>query len=253
MRLAVPAKGHSRGPWQASWNHGYRVANHHGFTLVEMLVVLAIFGVVMAALYTIFVSSNRLYLAQEEVVGAQQEARTALEIIGRQVRMAGYIAEQNQVGGTDAISAAAWGGDYRLGIEEARVDAGAKITALAFKADLDGDGKTDAVRYVYYHGDHATPSRRNTVTCEIKTWSGGTWTSDTGEQLFLENIQNLVLTYQLADGTTTETPATLEDIRGVNINLTARTDKAVEPYQGGKGYRTRQLISNIQIRNLGLS
>jgi prepilin-type N-terminal cleavage/methylation domain-containing protein len=252
MRQSLLARPHSNSPWQGSWDHA-RVAKNHGFTLVEMLVVMAIFGLVMAGLYTVFVSSNRLYLAQEEIVGAQQEARTALEIIGRQIRMAGYIAEQNRIGGTDAISAAAWGGDYRYGIEQASVDAGAKITTLAFKADLDGDGKTDAVRYVYYHGDHPTASRRNTITCQIKTWSGGNWTSDTGEQLFLENIQNLVLTYQLADGSTTETPAKLEDIRGVNINLTARTGKAVEPYQGGKGYRTRQLISNIQIRNLGLS
>jgi prepilin-type N-terminal cleavage/methylation domain-containing protein len=253
MRRPLPAKGHSHGSWQVPRDRGRRVASQHGFTLVEMLVVLAIFGVVMGGLYTIFVSSNRLYLAQEEIVGAQQEARTALEIIGRQIRMAGCIAEQNQIGGTDPISAAAWGGDYRSGIEEGSVDAGAKITALAFKADLDGDGKTDAVRYVYYHGDHPTASRRNTITCQIKTWSGGAWTNDTGEQLFLENIQNLVLTYQLADGSTAETPAKLEDIRGVNINLTARTGKAVEPYQGGKGYRTRQLVSTIQIRNLGLS
>lgn len=252
MRRALLAKRHSYGPWRVSWDHGH-MAKNHGFTLVEMLVVMAIFGLVMAGLYTVFVSSNRVYLAQEEIVGAQQEARTALEIIGRQVRMAGCIAEQNRIGGADAISAAAWGGDYRFGIEAALVDAGAKTTALAFKADLDGDGKTDAVRYVYYHGDHPTASRRNTVTCQIKTWSGGAWINDTGEQLFLENIQNLVLTYQLVDGSATETPVKLDEIRGVNVNLTARTGKVVEPYQGGKGYRTRQLISTIQIRNLGLS
>jgi hypothetical protein len=33
----------------------------------------------------------------------------------------------------------------------------------------------------------------------------------------------------------------------------AQTAHAVEPYEGGKFVRTRQLISNIQIRNLGLS
>jgi hypothetical protein len=64
------------------------------------------------------------------------------------------------------------------------------------------------------------------------TWSGGAWAdpSGVGEQLFLENIQNLTLTYQMADGTTSTAPANL-----------------------GKFVRTRQLISNIQIRNLGLS
>jgi hypothetical protein len=87
------------------------------------------------------------------------------------------------------------------------------------------------------------------------TWSGGAWAdpSGAGEQLFLENIQSLTLTYQMADGTTSTTPANLEDIRGVVINLVAQTAHAVEPYEGGKFVRTRQLTSNIQIRNLGLS
>ncbi|MGD8686571.1 MAG: hypothetical protein PVH15_07350, partial [Syntrophobacterales bacterium] len=113
----------------------------------------------------------------------------------------------------------------------------------------------DAVQYVYYHGDHATASRRNTLYRETLTWSGGAWAdpSGVGEQLFLENIQSLTLTYQMADGTTSTAPANLEDIRGVVINLVAQTAHAVEPYEGGKFVRTRQLISNIQIRNLGLS
>ncbi len=135
------------------------------------------------------------------------------------------------------------------------MDAGSKTTTLAFKSDLDGDGSTDAVRYVYYHGDHATASLRNTLHREVLTWSGGSWTdlSLVGPQLFLENIQNLTLTYSMADGTTNVTPADLENIRGVIINLTAQTTIAVEPYEGGKGIRTRELISNIQIRNMGLS
>jgi hypothetical protein len=88
----------------------------------------------------------------------------------------------------------------------------------------------------------------------VQTWDGpsGGW-NGVGEQLFLENILNLTLTYQLADGNTDTAPADLEDIRGVIIRLTAQTSIEVEPYEGGKGFRSRELVSNIQIRNLGLS
>jgi prepilin-type N-terminal cleavage/methylation domain-containing protein len=228
---------------------------HRGFTLVELLVVIAIFSIVMGAIYSVFVRSNRVYISQEELVAAQQEARSALEILGREIRMAGLIAPNNQPGGFDMITAAAWAANPDSAIEIATVDVANRTTTLAFKSDLDDDGNTDAVRYVYYHSDHATASRQSTLSREALTWSGGAWAdpSVVGEQLFLENIQSLTLTYQMADGTTSTTPANLEDIRGVVINLVAQTAHAVEPYEGGKFVRTRQLTSNIQIRNLGLS
>ena len=226
-----------------------------GFTLLELLVVVAIFSIVMGGIYSVFVHSNRVYLSQEQVVAAQQEARSALDILGREIRMAGFIATNNQPGGFDLITASAWAGNADSAIEIAAVDDAAKITTFAFKSDLDGDGNTDAVRYIYYHSDHPTANRRNTLYREVLTWSGGAWADlgAVGEQLFLENIQSLTFDYQMVGGTTTTAPANLENIRGVIISLTARTAKEVEPYEGGKGFRTRELVSNIQIRNLGLS
>lgn len=227
-----------------------------GFTLVELLVVIAIFSIVMAGIYSVFVHSNRVYISQEEVVAAQQEARSALDILGREIRMAGFIAANNQPGGFDLITLAAWAGNADSAIEIAAVDDTAKTTTLAFKSDLDGDGNTDAVRYVYYHSDYATANRRNTLYREVLTWSGGAWVdlSGVGEQLFLENIQSLTFEYQMADGTPpTTAPANLDDIRGVVISLTAQTAIEVNPYDGGKRFRYRELVSNIQIRNLGLS
>jgi prepilin-type N-terminal cleavage/methylation domain-containing protein len=231
-----------------------------GFTLVELLVVLAIVSIVMGGIYSVFIRSNRVYISQEEVVAAQQEARSALDILGREIRMAGFIADNNKKGQSGQITAAAWAGNAESAIEIAEVDDIAKTTTLAFKSnldgadtDLDGNDDTEAVRYVYYHSDHADPNRRNTLTREVLTWNGGWSNLSGGAQLFLENIQSLTLTYQLVDGTTNTSPADLKDIRGVVISLTAQTRIAVEPFEGGKGIRTRQLISNIQIRNLGLS
>jgi len=216
----------------------------------------------MTAIYSVFVRANRVYISQEEVVAAQQEARSALDILGREIRMAGLFAANNQPGGFDLITAAAWAANPDSAIEIATVDVvTTKTTTLAFKSnldgtdsDLDGDDDTEAVRYVYYHSDHPDASRRNTLTREVLIWNAGWYDpSGVGAQLFLENIQSLILTYQMADGSTNTAPANLEDIRGVVINLVAQTAHAVEPYEGGKFVRTRQLISNIQIRNLGLS
>jgi prepilin-type N-terminal cleavage/methylation domain-containing protein len=247
-----------------SWNRqtGYGASFRcQGFTLVELLVVLAIVSIVMAGIYSVFVRSNRVYISQEEVVAAQQEARSALDILGREIRMAGFIAANNKTGGLDPIFAPAWAGDPGSAIEIAEVDDIGKTTTLAFKSnldgtdsDLDGNDDTEAVRYVYYHSDHADASRQNTLTREVLIWNAG-WSDPSGEgaKVFLENIQDLTLTYQMADGSTSASPTDLEDIRGVVISITAQTNIAVEPYEGGKDIRTRQLTSNIQIRNMGLS
>ena len=227
-----------------------RLHRCQGFTLVELLVVMAIFSIIMGGIYSVFVRSNRVYISQEEIVAAQQEARSALDILGREIRMAGFIAADNKIGGADPINLPAFAGSANSAIEIATV--GVDTTTLAFKSDLDGDGNTDAVRYIYYHSSHPNASRQNKLYREVMTYNGG-WNVPIGEQLFLENIRNLTFTYQMVDGTTDPAPANLDDIRGVVINLEAQTTIAVEPFEGGKRVRTRQLTSNIQIRNLGLS
>jgi len=260
MKRGLRQKSVERSPSKGNMPTWIRSLHCQGFTLVELLVVLAIVSIVMGGIYSVFIRSNRVYISQEEVVAAQQEARSALDILGREIRMAGFIAANNKIGGLDPIFAPAWAGSADSAIEIAAVDDTNKTTILAFKSnldgtdtDLDGNDETEAVRYVYYHSDHADSGRQNTLTREVKLWNGG-WTDVSGgEQLFLENIQDLTLTYQLADGTTSVNPSNLEEIRGVVIDITAQTSSAVEPFEGGKAIRTRQLISNIQIRNLGLS
>ncbi|MBW2645857.1 MAG: prepilin-type N-terminal cleavage/methylation domain-containing protein, partial [Deltaproteobacteria bacterium] len=65
--------------------------NNAGFTLVELLVALAISACVMTAICSIYVSSDKVYTAQNQVVRAQQDARAGLDILGREIRMAGFI------------------------------------------------------------------------------------------------------------------------------------------------------------------
>lgn len=234
----------------------YLPCSRMGFTLVELLVVVAISGIVMGGIYTVFVRSNRVYISQDEVVAAQQEARSTLEILGREIRMAGLIAEQNQADGTYPISTGAWGGTSGAAIEVAVEDAATKTTTLAFKVDLvESDNQTDAVRYVYYWSDYAadTTKRRNLYR-QSKMWDGpsNSWTNDTGERLFLKNIDGLTLNYELADETQSTSPADPDDIRGVEVRVTAQTEHEVEPYEGGKGFKKRTLSSCIEIRNTGL-
>lgn len=61
-----------------------------GFTLVEVLVVVAIMAIVAGAIYGVFQSSNRTYVVQDQVVAMQQDARYGLKYVAEQAMMAGY-------------------------------------------------------------------------------------------------------------------------------------------------------------------
>ncbi len=71
--------------------HKKQSANlQHGFTLVELLVAMAMAVIVMAALYSTFKSQQDTYVNQEVVAEMQQNLRAALYMMARDIRIAGY-------------------------------------------------------------------------------------------------------------------------------------------------------------------
>lgn len=60
-----------------------------GITLIELLVGLIICGIVVAAIYRLFIAQTKAYTVQDQVVEIQQNVRSAMEILLRDLRMAG--------------------------------------------------------------------------------------------------------------------------------------------------------------------
>ena len=64
--------------------------NKKGVTLIELLVALVIGGIVVAGIYRVFIAQSKAYSIQDQVVEVQQSIRSAMEILLRDLRMAGY-------------------------------------------------------------------------------------------------------------------------------------------------------------------
>jgi prepilin-type N-terminal cleavage/methylation domain-containing protein len=64
--------------------------NKRGVTLIELLVALVIGGIVVAGIYRVFIAQSKAYTVQDQVVEVQQNIRSAMEILLRDLRMAGY-------------------------------------------------------------------------------------------------------------------------------------------------------------------
>jgi len=65
-------------------------SNQRGFTLIELMVALVLSFILIGAIYQAFVSQQKAYTIQDQVAEAQQNARMALNILLRDIRMAGY-------------------------------------------------------------------------------------------------------------------------------------------------------------------
>ncbi len=95
-----------------------------GFTLLELLIAMAIFSIAMTTLFSVFASQNKSYTTQIQVVDMQQNARAALYIMEREIRMAGYLGFN-----TTALAQ----GTSNAGITVAQSN------QLRFSMDIDGD------------------------------------------------------------------------------------------------------------------
>jgi type IV pilus assembly protein PilW len=69
---------------------GNQLHGSDGFSLIELMVAIAIVGIVLIALAATFQRSGRLYTTQNVSASLQEEVRAAVEIMAREIRMAGY-------------------------------------------------------------------------------------------------------------------------------------------------------------------
>jgi type IV pilus assembly protein PilW len=57
---------------------------------MELMIAMALGGIVMTVLMTTFLSQHQVYLAQDQVVEMQQNARVAMDMLEQDIRSAGY-------------------------------------------------------------------------------------------------------------------------------------------------------------------
>lgn len=67
------------------------LTNRRGFSLVELMVVVAIFGVVATVILDLYINVQRSTVSSEEVVEVQQGMRIALEQVSRDIQLSGFL------------------------------------------------------------------------------------------------------------------------------------------------------------------
>ncbi|RLB04962.1 MAG: hypothetical protein DRG83_03635 [Deltaproteobacteria bacterium] len=70
-----------------------------GATLIELLVALFISAILVAGIYSLFITQQRSYSVQDQVAAVQQDARAAITLMARELRMAGFLTGPGSSGG----------------------------------------------------------------------------------------------------------------------------------------------------------
>ena len=112
-----------------------RMYKNKGFTLIELMIAMAVGSIIMAAIYSTYQAQQRSYTTQQLAVEMQQNIRAAMTLIKREIRMAGY--DPAETSGAGILSAA---GDF-----------------IEFSMDMDGNGviagTDESLTYGFTTGD----------------------------------------------------------------------------------------------------
>jgi type IV pilus assembly protein PilW len=198
---------------------------NEGFTLVELLVSMAIGLIVLSAVYSTYTTQQKSYVLQEQVASMQQNLRAAMYFIVREIRMAGCDPT----------------GDALAGIT------GAGPTSISFTRDIrSSDDLTD------HTADGDTNDTGESITYQFVD-SDGDGVNDRitrNNQALAENIDALDFVYLNASGTVLDddgngnVTTNIPSIVSVQVTVVARTGR------GDRGYTNQQTFSNRQGRPL---
>lgn len=221
-----------------------------GFTLVEILVALALASLVMTAVYSTYMIQHKAYVTQDQVAAIQQNLRAAMYMMELDFRMAGYDPEEKANSGL---------------IVDTTDDDATDSDSISFTYVVGDDGVTeDTVTYRLYDTDNDGDS-------------------NLGRKLNNETIQPMAehidaLDFVYYDGADNEIDVTaggnVNDIRVIEVTMVARayrwdpdyTDNkaytnalgeiiynvGVHGYPHEENYRRRTMTKKIRGRNLGL-
>ncbi len=194
--------------------------NEQGFTILELVVGLAISLILMGIAVKIFLVQQKAYNVQGQLSEMQQNIRAATDMIVRETKMAGYNPTALPFVGIGNNSSA---------------------TSIQIFADYDGTdttGPNEDITYKYY-GDPDFQIKRKGST-------GGSF------QPLAENITGFTVLYFDATGPPDIGTSTPADIRQIQITVTGRTAK-VDPDRkrvDGVGYRYGTLTTFVTPENL---
>jgi len=187
-------------------SHGGAIRSSAGFTMMEMMMVVAIMSIAFGTIYKSFEHINRSTTTENVKAGVQQRVRIAVDFMVQDIRLAGL----NPLESPD------------IGIQDADPDS----IRFTMDANFDGDDD-DTFEDITYAFNSANGSLMQT--------------NHLGSEVLIDNVTNLNFTYL---DTADQTTSNKDDIRSVIISLTMQRP-AGRDEEISRTYTTRVRCRNL--------
>jgi len=193
-----------------------------GFTAIELLISLAILAISMTSVYNLYMSFIRMQTSESVKIKVQQSARSSLDMMVRDIRMAGL----------DPAVTHAFGLTAPLTAQRIRFTADRDMDGLLDEPnEADGIQESDLEQMAYeYNGADRIEM--------ILYQSDGT---EEMRATLVENVSALTFSFLDADAAPT---SNAEDVRSVEISMT------IQRFSGRGSPVSRTLIKRVKCRNL---
>jgi len=190
---------------------------YRGFTLIELMVTMAVASIVMAAIFSVYTGLTRSYTTQNAAADVQQAVRATIDFVVDDIMMAGY--DPGHKAGAGFVTASA--------------------TTMQFTSDRNSnknidDSDDERITYLYEPGNERL----------LHILYEGTGAEDS--ETFIENVTDLSFAYLDANGNPLTTPVPVDDIRTVVISI-----MVAEP-AGREGMIERKYTTQVRCRNMGI-
>ncbi len=228
-----------------------------GFTLVELMVALAIGSIIVIGISSAYTSQQRINQSQDQIVEMQQNLRAGLDMMTRELRMAGFDPD----------------GIESVGFRATDVDANpsTNVTSVTFAMRVDGDGRDNDSDGERDEDDEYTNTGAGDVTLisysfqdaygdgdrdgdGVVTCGNGVDICDLARQVdngpsiaLIENVENVEFLYILENGEARLNPKSweLSDIRSVKISVLVRSSGISLNYTDTVTYRPASFFDAI--------
>jgi prepilin-type N-terminal cleavage/methylation domain-containing protein len=250
----------------------YIISQNRGATLIELLIALAITGVVTMSVMKLYVTQHENYLVQDDITTVQQNARASIDELTRNIRMAG-----NELPGSLPALIASNTNPDTLTVNfvttncETSLSTPMPNTSAELKCTGDISCYEDDQWVYIYEPDsgggewfvitHVQPAalkiQHNTMyfskaygadavvlaVDQVKFFVDNTTDPASPNlmvqriggtpQIYAENVADLQFQYRLANNTVVDVPASVSDVREVIITVTAQGMRIDPDYDGG--------------------
>ena len=213
-----------------------------GMTLVETLVAMALSGLIVAAIYSLFQAHHRIALKQSQTTLMQQELLSAISLISEELRMCGFSAQGSP----------GFGFSHRPGTDAPDYGRTTTEAAVYCTQDWNADGIAN---------ENGSGCLREHSGFRLNVANDGSAKKipdnvlrkyDTGAvpwQPFSTNISDLRFTYFDAGGSIIHKPHEhTQKIRGVRVQITAIPD----PFHAHLDIGNRTMSTMVWCRNAKL-